>query len=143
MPEGMYLDAIALGEEALARKMLEIILDKEKYYDYFRWHRYYSYHSLADSADTDTLCTFCAFLNNITMRSERRVYARFTDWWNQYEDVPKMTVNPIFYYGNADPNVKSYFTRRKHKFETSVTPTVLQNVGQFVNHLYNYYFESD
>lgn len=141
MPEGIYLDAIALGEEALARKIYEIILDKEKYYDFFRWHSYYSYHSLADSADTDMLCSFCAFLNNMTMRSERRVYALFTDWWNDYEDIPKVKIDPIFYYGKGDPDAKGYYTRRQPKFKTLVTPTVLQNIGQFVNQLISYYFE--
>lgn len=143
MPEGIYLDAIALGEEALARKMSEVILDKEKYYDFFKWHRYYSYHSLSDAADTDTLCAFCAFLNNMTMRSERRVYARFTDWWNEYEGIPKMKVDPIFYYNSSDPNIKGYYTRRQPEFKTIVTPTVLQNVGQIVNELFSYYFGSD
>lgn len=140
MPEGTYLDAIALEEVALARKMYEIILDKEKYYDFFRWHRYYSYHSLAESADTDALCALCAFLNNMTMRSERRVYAHFTNWWNEYEDTPKVKVDPIFFYGHADPNVKGFYTRHQNRIKTLVTPTVLDNLGQFANQLYNYYF---
>lgn len=142
MPEGMYLDAIDLGEIELARKMHEIIQDKKKYHDFFRWHRYYSYHSMGESADTDALCALCAFLNNGTVRSERRVYARFTDWWNEYKNISKVNVNPIFFYGYADPNEKRYFTRHQNKFKVLDTPSIANDVGKLVNLLFNYYSES-
>lgn len=80
MPDGMYLDAVALGEEKLARKMYDVIADKNKYYDYFKWHRYYSFHATNDSADTDEVCAFCAFLNHrkpMNRTQERNV--RY--WW--------------------------------------------------------------
>lgn len=80
MPDGMYLDAFALGEEKLANKMNDIIGDKNKYYDYFKWHRYYSFHATNDSADTDEICAFCAFVNNNNEMYKTREHT-IGDWW--------------------------------------------------------------
>lgn len=135
MPDGIYLNAKTLGQEQLAWKMNELIRDKEKYYDYFRWHGHYSYHSASESADTDPICAFCAFLNDIDKRSERRVYSRFSLWWNE-----NLEDSAIVTYENSDPTYKAHYIRYTN---TNPLPTVsvLQNVGQFVGQLYNYYFD--
>lgn len=134
MPDGIYLNANVLEEEEMARKMNELIRDKEKYYDYFKWHRYYSYYDATDSADTDPGCAFCAFMNNKTKRSERRVYARFTQWWN---DGSKD--DPIIWYDRSVPDEKAFYIVRPNA--KSVTTSVLQSVGEFVDKLYNFYFD--
>lgn len=80
MPDGMYLDAFALGEEKLAKMMNDIISDKNKYYEYFKWHRYYSFHATNENADTDEICALCAFLNNGNGIKKTRELS-IGDWW--------------------------------------------------------------
>lgn len=144
MPDGIYLNAETLPEEELAVKIKEAIQVKEKYYDYFRWHRYYSYQFTAESGDTDSLCAFCAFLNDESKRTQRRVYARFTKWWNEYS-VPNQTDDIIVKYEDSGLNVKSYVTYRDKKPDqrssNTATVSTLQEVGNFVNDFWNYYFE--
>lgn len=141
MPDGIYLNANEIGEEEMARKMHELIQDKEKYYDYFKWHRYYSYHDVSESADTDPFCKLCAFLNNMTMRRERRVYASITQWWNEEDIKPNKMEDPIFYYENAGTIKKSYYMTQINR-KTPVTSSPLENVSEFVDQIYNYYFKS-
>lgn len=136
MPDGIYLNAKALGQEQLAWKMNELIKDKEKYYDYFRWHEHYSYHHASESADTDPLCAFCAFLNDVNKRSERQVYARFSLWWNE-----NLQDNAVVRYENSDPAYKAFYIKYGNT-NPLTTVSVLQNVGQFAGQLYNYYFDS-
>lgn len=137
MPDGIYLNANLVGEEEMARKMNDLIHNKEAYYDYFKWHRYYSYHDVTESADTDRVCALCAFLNNMTIRNNRRVYTHLTQWWNDDK-----TDNPVHWYENAPPNIKGFYKRYPSKHSPG-TPSVLQNVGQFVDQLYNYYFDNN
>lgn len=80
MPDGMYLDAVALGVDELAKKMNDVIGDKIKYYDFFKWHRYYSYHATDDSAETDEMCAFCEYLNNGNQTNKTRE-RDFIKWW--------------------------------------------------------------
>lgn len=141
MPDGIYLNANEIGEEEMARKMNELIQNKEKYYDYFKWHRYYSYHDVSESADTDPFCKLCAFLNNMTMRRERRVYASITQWWNEDENKPSEMVDPVFHYENADTIKKGYYMTYRSNRAPS-TPSSLENVGEFVNKIFNYYLKS-
>lgn len=135
MPDGVYLNANVIGEEEMAMKMNTLIQDKEKYYDYFKWHDYYTYHDATDSADTDPVCAFCAFMNNMTRRSQRRVYARFTQWWNEGSKD-----DPLIWYNQSDPKVKALYLVRP--IVKSVTTSKLQEVSQFVEKLYNYFFDS-
>lgn len=136
MPDGIYLNANLIGEEQMASKMNELIHDKEKYYDFFKWHGYYSYHDVTESADSNRLCGLCAFLNNMTMRSQRRVYTHLTQWWNEDK-----VDNPIFWYETAIPNAKAFYRKYPNK-HTAESPSLLQHVGQFVDQIYNYYFEN-
>lgn len=76
----MYLDAVALGVDELARKMNEIIKDKNKYYDFFKWHRYYSFHATNESEETDEVCALCAFLNNDNQINKSREHS-IREWW--------------------------------------------------------------
>lgn len=139
MPNGIYLNAVQLGEETLAREMNEIINDKNRYYDFFKWRRYYTYHEISESADTNRLCAFCALLNNSTMRSQRRVYARMFEWWNN-----NTVENAVVMYDNADPKDKGIITRplQIKKLQSNDAPSFL-NVGKVFGELYNYYFEAD
>lgn len=140
MPDGIYLNAVQLGQEELAKQINEYIHDKEKYYDFFKWRRYYSYHEVSESADTNRLCAFCALLNNATVRSQRRVYARMSEWWNN-----NVVENAIVTYDNANPKDKGMITSpgRKVKSKTSTVLPLMHNVGKFVDDIYNYYFETN
>lgn len=141
MPNGIYLNAVESGQEELARQINVYINDKEKYYDLFKWRRYYSYHEVSESADTNRLCAFCAVLNNATVRSQRRVYARMFEWWNNNKTVD----NAIVSYENADPKDKGIITspkRNKKSKSTSVSP-LFPGVENFIDQLKNYYFETD
>lgn len=79
MPKEIYIDARESGARELAKQMIDIINDKERYYDFFRWHGYYSFHDPADNLYDDTVCGLCALLNDQT---RQRVYTHITDWWN-------------------------------------------------------------
>lgn len=138
MPDGIYLNANEIGEEEIAKRINDAIQDKEKYYDYFKWHNHYSYHNIYESADTDRLCALCAFLNNRTVRNARRVYAHITQWWNEKENP---TEDPIVWYESATPGSIHYYRTYPKKNKPS-PPTVIDNVGKFVEELYNYYFAS-
>lgn len=136
MPDGIYFDVTKFTEGELASKMNELIQDKEKYYDMFKWHDYYSYHSIAESGETDPLCAFCAFLNDDSRRIKRRVYARFTDWWNNLI----MANDTIVEYEDSGPKIKSYFSFKPAKLERiAVTASLLNGVNDFVDKIYNYY----
>lgn len=90
LPDGSYLNANEHTPNETAHMMNEIIKDKQKYYDFMKFHRYYTYHASAESVDTDPLCSFCVFVNDESKRKQRRVYARFTEWWygsNQTGDI--------------------------------------------------------
>lgn len=89
MPDGIYLDARKLGESGLARKMYEIINDKEQYYDFFKWHRYYSFHGTEESTETDDFCVFCATMNDLVQRNESSTYVSLSQWWNGNVQVIK------------------------------------------------------
>lgn len=82
MPDGIYLDARKLGEVELARRMYQIINNRQEYYDFFRWHRYYSFHGTEESAETDDFCVFCASMNDLVQRKEISVYFSLAQWWN-------------------------------------------------------------
>lgn len=82
MPDGIYLDAITLSVSGLAKKMAELIHNKEEYYNYFRWHNHYSYHDSIDFSESDPYCNFCAMVNNDQRFEEISVYHDFRTWWS-------------------------------------------------------------
>lgn len=142
MPDGIYIDATKFTEGELASKMNELIQDKEKYYNMFRWRDYYSYHLVAESGETDPLCAFCAFLNNDSTRIKRRVYARFTEWWNDL----LVANDTIVEYESSGPKIKSFFSFKNEpaKIEPAKIPStasVLNGFNDFVDGVYKYYFD--
>lgn len=145
MPDGIYLNANNLTGVQLAEKMDESIKDKEKYYEYFKWHGHYSYHAVTDSADTDPLCTFCAFLNVKPNEERKQVYARFVKWWNGFDSKVDATEDIIMYFNNSHTIFKSVLkstTKEPHQpiIVQSVTPSIVDGVGDFVSNLLKFYF---
>lgn len=82
MPNGIYLNALTLGVQELAKEMNDIILEPRRYYDFFKWHGYYTFQHTADDEYRDAVCGLCAVLNNKTRKEQRRVYSNITEWWN-------------------------------------------------------------
>ncbi|XP_047024591.1 alpha-(1,3)-fucosyltransferase C-like [Helicoverpa zea] len=82
MPDGMYLNARSLTVEELVKQMVNIINDKEKYYDFFRWHNHYTYHYAGDTPDTDYYCEFCRKINDDKFMSRVTIKNDFAKWWN-------------------------------------------------------------
>lgn len=87
MPDGIYLNALTLGVKGLAKEMNDIILNPQRYYDFFKWHRYYTFHQTADDEYHFQVCGLCAMLNNKTRREQRTVHRYITEWWNS-EGLP-------------------------------------------------------
>lgn len=140
LPNGIYLNSNTMSEDEVAAMMNEAILDKQKYYDYFKWHRYYSYHQVHGIND-DTLCSFCALLNDESARNQRRVYARFDKWWNEYRSEND-SEDIIVKYDDSAPHIKSILTYREPKVEvkTVESPSTLDKVNNFIADLFGYYF---
>lgn len=88
MPPESFIDARSLGPAALAMKMVEIINDKKKYYDYFRWRRYYSLHDTDESTETDVWCIFCKYLNDNLKLNRTTTYPDLLRWYNEPRDWP-------------------------------------------------------
>lgn len=86
MPDGIYLDALELGPERLARKMSDIIKKRSSYNDMFRWHNHYSYHNPLDDPETSGICAFCAALNDEQRRNQTTVYKNIVKWFNDRKD---------------------------------------------------------
>lgn len=82
MPDGIYLNAKALGVEEVAEQMNDLIHNPPRYYDFFKWHSYYSFHDTDDDQYRNAVCGLCALLNNRTRRVQRTVYTNITEWWN-------------------------------------------------------------
>lgn len=87
MPEGIYLNANKLGVRKLAKEMNDIILDPQRYFNFFKWHGYYSFHKTGKDNNHDAVCRFCALLNNKTRRNERTVYKHMSKWWNGFNEA--------------------------------------------------------
>lgn len=84
MPEGIYLDANVLEPDELAKRINEIIKDKNRYYEFFKWHEHYSFHFTGENLFNEELCRLCAFLNNC--RNQTSIFEFIAEWWN--EDQP-------------------------------------------------------
>lgn len=82
MPDGIYLNAIQLGQKKLVRKMIKLINNFEEYLKYFKWRNHYSYHNTLESAETDEFCKFCAILNEEERVNNITIYEHFKKWWN-------------------------------------------------------------
>lgn len=86
MPEGIYLDALKLGVERLAKEMNDIINHPPRYYDFFKWHAYYSYHATAENKYRESVCAFCAFLNKNTNVYKKTIYNNVKEWWKKFSE---------------------------------------------------------
>ncbi|CAH0579399.1 unnamed protein product [Chrysodeixis includens] len=82
MPDGIYLNARILTTEELVKQMVDLINDKEKYYNLFRWHNHYSYYYAGGAPETDYYCNFCKNINDLKLINYKRVYRHFDKWWN-------------------------------------------------------------
>lgn len=91
LPDGIYLDACALGPEKLARQMDNAILVKRKYYEFFKWHAHYSFHSASEKPNTDPICELCALLNNVTKMTATSIHRDTSKWWNQFAIMSNLT----------------------------------------------------
>lgn len=90
MPDGIYLNALELGAEKLAEKMVQIVEDKEQYYNYFKWMNHYTFHYMEESPETDFHCLFCAGMNDEDLMLRHTVIEHFKEWWNP----PKIRPGP-------------------------------------------------
>ncbi|KAJ8728292.1 hypothetical protein PYW08_016677 [Mythimna loreyi] len=97
MPEGSYLNVQSQSIEALVKKMMEIMNDKQKYYDYFRWTNHYSYHHPEEFPETDYYCEFCRKINDYKSLTQTR-YLNFNKWWNPNTKKNKMTSKSLLQY---------------------------------------------
>lgn len=88
MPYESYINAKLFGPELLAKEMVDIINDKQRYIDYFRWHRYYSLHDTDESPETDVWCIFCKYLNDNLKLNKTTVYPDLVRWYNEPRDWP-------------------------------------------------------
>lgn len=82
MPDGMYLNARQFGTKKLAKTMSEIMVDQEKYYNFFKWHNYYNFQNRDEISQHHGICELCALLNNRMRRDLRTVYRIITKFWN-------------------------------------------------------------
>lgn len=83
IPDGIYLDACALGPEQLARQMNNAIVVKKKYYEFFKWRGHYSFLKASETPNTDPICKFCAVLNDVKKRTTTSIHRNTSNWWNQ------------------------------------------------------------
>lgn len=144
MPRGTYLDARILGPSKLAKEINDIIKNKERYYDFFKWRRYYRYDAPSDNTDSDSICALCTALNKAARSNERRVYARFREWWNELQDGGTHN-NPIAKLPPKERNTivnKPTEVARTHIIRPTCPPTLIQTVTQFLGSLYSYYFDN-
>lgn len=84
MPNGIYLDARILSPTELVKQMVDLINDKEKYFDLFRWHNYYNYYYAGSAPETDYYCNFCKTINDLKKMNYKHVYRNFYQWWNEW-----------------------------------------------------------
>lgn len=84
MPDGIYLSAMNVSVEELAKKMVNIIRDKSAYYEFFKWHNHYSFHSEWDSVETDHYCRFCTALSDEEKFKETSIYKDIGKWWSPH-----------------------------------------------------------
>ncbi|KAH9640722.1 hypothetical protein HF086_007293 [Spodoptera exigua] len=82
MPDGTYLSANTLTIKELAKKMADIIKNKELYYEYFKWHNHYSYRDVVASVETDPYCKLCEAINNEEEMSKTTIYEDIGMWWS-------------------------------------------------------------
>lgn len=137
----MYIDARSLGPEKTAKKMSRAIRNRDLYYNFFRFHRYYAFHAAHDYPVTNPICVFCAMLNDKRRRDERRVYANFTQWWNEVR-AGESHKDPIVYYNiTKDSLMNKIYLENPNKYASNVTLPDDKN-SPLLTQLFDRYFGS-
>lgn len=144
MPKGMYLDARTLGPKKTAKKMSKAIRNRDLYYNFFRFHRYYAFHAAHDNPVTNPICILCATLNDQQQRDERRVYANFTQWWNEIR--PRENLKDFLVYYNitndsSSNNHPKIYVENPNKYATNVSLPEEKD-GTLLIQLFDHYFGS-
>ncbi|KAJ8728289.1 hypothetical protein PYW08_016674 [Mythimna loreyi] len=85
MPEGIYLNARTVPAKELVKKIVDIMNNKEKYYDFFRWHNHYTYSNIDEAPESDTYCNFCKKINDPDFMNRKTVKKYLARWWNGWE----------------------------------------------------------
>uniref|UniRef100_A0A2A4J738 Fucosyltransferase n=1 Tax=Heliothis virescens TaxID=7102 RepID=A0A2A4J738_HELVI len=88
MPDGIYLTITKDTVREVAQNMVNIINDKEQYYEYFKWHNHYTYSDGQDSPETDPYCNLCLLINDDDKFLRTSVYNNFGEWWNPPRRCP-------------------------------------------------------
>lgn len=113
--------------------MNSIIKNKTEYYDFFKFYRYYSYHAVSESEDTDPLCAFCDFVNNKTIRNQRRAYALFTKWWTGASKKNGSSVS------DGDGNIQTTVSSLPyHPFQEFLTRPAEESIQNIFHEIMNY-----
>ncbi|XP_075973592.1 alpha-(1,3)-fucosyltransferase C-like [Anticarsia gemmatalis] len=158
MPDGIYLNVRGTTMADLAKKMSELIDDKEKYYEYFKWHKYYSYHEPKDSSLSDPYCEFCALVNNKKRFDTPSYIMNFIHWWNPpfycdrnfFKDITKFDV--IVFHGpdlikNISDLPSNRSPRQKYVFASmeppGYYPVCHQKFNDYFNWTWTYKLNSD
>lgn len=82
MPDGTYLQVQTHNVKEIVKQMVDIINNKQKYFDYFRWTNHYSYHNGCEFPETDYYCEFCRKINDANLVAQRSTLHNFKQWWN-------------------------------------------------------------
>lgn len=98
--------------------MNDIILDPQRYFDFFKWHGYYSFHETAKDKYRQTVCEFCAFLNSYKRKNIRKTYKDIGKWWNVQPPTHIIAVRSI---SDMLPDFVSSFIARTSAVSTAVT----------------------
>lgn len=137
MPPGIYLDALKLGMEGLAREMNDIINHQQRYHDFFKWHNYYSFHDTSADGFRDSICAFCDFLNNGISEYKSIVYNNILKWWN----VPKPDEFPNTPHSTYTEQTSS--TQVIMPVETLPTENEKINLNSVFSNIFDYIFNGE
>lgn len=129
MPDGIYLNARTLGVQGLAEEMASIILDQQRYFDFFKWHGYYTYSDTynLESNDTYTVCNVCAKLNKLIQGSRSTIYTNITNWWNSTDSHNELQTQTMIYYTTPNGTICS---PEKAK-DTRIIPSILRSITTY------------
>ncbi|KAJ2954135.1 hypothetical protein O0L34_g2357 [Tuta absoluta] len=81
LPEGSYIDSFDYDTSSLAKKIHEVLIDFDKYVEYFKWTNHYTFHRETEDPQTDHLCKVCEMLND--EEQPTKIHYDFTSWWGE------------------------------------------------------------
>lgn len=133
LPNGIYLNALELGVDGLAKEMYDIIKDSQRYYDFFKWHGYYTFHDTGADGYRESVCAFCALLNDKPkIYNKTHVYKNITGWW----DVPYVDEFP----NTARPNYTTPWLTNQD-IESPLEPEEVTESSFFLN-IINFFLDN-